>query len=468
VVAYARIHHPRTAYAQVYHGSRLVASELVESITPGRQGELSRVVVGQRTDPLASTIPATYDVAVRSVNQAATARQNLREDERIRQHIDWLYATNPLTPIYADITADYQTIFAVTVAGKAYPRVYGKPGRDGTPGTKALPVDSANNILMVAGHLCTPGTVTLYGPKNGHLEKIVTETATVYNGTDGAGRAVAFIDCTGLSTVAHNWSSALGADQKDWYVQWDGTAAGLSSDPVDVISDLLRHMVGAPIDWESVESVRGPLTGYTIDGTIDTETSAEAVLMQQILPLLPVRMVRTVSGVGLVLIRWEAVAADARCALVAGDQCWPTSRVRYASEEGGRVVNQWVVRWAMSRLSDGPARQTTVNGGRHALAAASVSIHGPRAETLETAWVYTASTAGRVAIDRINETAKDRQVVDLAVSAATYGAGGVRELRLGDVVTYTDPAESLSAAVALVSSVSRSGSEVDGVGLVLL
>jgi hypothetical protein len=468
VVTHARTHHPRTAYAQVYHGSRLVASELVESITPGRQGELSRVVVGQRTDPLASTIPATYDVAVRSVNQAATARQNLREDQRIRDRIDWLYYANPLSAINETITTDYQTIYAVNVAGQAYPRVYGKPGRDGTPGSKALPVDSANNILMVAGHLCTPGTVTLHGPKAGSLDKTVTETATVYNGTDGAGRAVAFIDVSSLSTVADNWSTALGADQKDWYVQWDGTAAGLSSDPVDVVSDLLRHMVGAPIDWESVESVRGPLTGYTIDGTIDTETSAEAVLMQQILPLLPVRMVRTVSGVGLVLVRWEATARDARCALVAGDQCWPTSRVRYASEEGGRVVNQWVVRWAMSRLSDGPARQTTVNGGRHALAAASVSIHGPRAETLETAWVYTASTAGRVAIDRINETAKDRQVVDLAVSAATYGAGGVRELRLGDVVTYTDPAESLSSAVALVSSVSRSGSEVDGVGLVLL
>lgn len=468
VVLHARSHHPRTAVADVYHGGRLVASEAVESIIPGRAGELSRVVVGQQVDPDASTIPATYDVRTVATDIEGTIRQNQREEQRVRDRVDWLYYANELTPIETTVTTDYQTLYADTVAGLTYPRVYGRPGSEDTAATRALPIDAANEILMVAGHHVTPGTVTIVGPRQSNLDAYADETATVYNTTDPAGRPIACVNVSGLATVAYDWSSAVGADLKDWYVKWEGTASGLSSEATDVITDLLRHLVGVPIDWPSIESMRAYLAGYTLDGVIDATTGAEAILMQQILPLLPVRLVRGVTGLGMVPVRWTATAKDARCALVAGDQCWPVSRVRYASESGLRVINQWSVRWAMSRRSDGPRRTTSVGPSRSGEASASLTIHGLRAEVLETAWVYTAATAGRIALDRIRETATDRQIVDVQVSAATYGIGGVREITVGDVVTYTDPAESLSAAVAMVSSVSRSGSDVDGVGLVLL
>ena len=468
VVTWARTHHPRTAYADVYIDGRLVASEAVESIVPGRAGELTVVTVGQQVDPDASTVPATFDIRTVSTDVDATLRQNAREDRKVRDYINWVYSQNLLTPIEVTITTDYQTLYSDNVAGLTYPRVYGRPGSEDTAATRALPIDAANEILMVAGHHVTPGTVTIVGPKQTNLDEYADETATVYNTTDPAGRPIACIDVSGLATVAHNWASAVGADLKDWYVKWEGTASGLSPAATDVVTDLLRHLVGVPIDWPSVESMRAYLQGYTLDGVIDTTTGAEAVLMQQILPLLPVRLVRGVSGLGMVPVRWGATAKDARCALVAGDQCWPTSRVRYASESGYRVVNQWSVRWAMSRRSDGPRRTTSVGPSRSGDASASLQIHGLRAEVLETAWVYTAATAGRIALDRIRETATDRQIVDVEVSAATYGIGGVREITVGDVVTYTDPEESLSSAVALVSSVTRRGSETDSVGLVLL
>jgi hypothetical protein len=474
VVKHARTHHPRTAVADVYHNGRLVASEAVESITPGRAGELSRIVVGQQVDPDASTIPATYDVETRQIDIEGTERARQRAENQRQRQVEFYQQQNIPVPwdliVGGDWDGDSITVYSEETFGLAYPRVYGRPGQDGTAGSKALVVDSTNRILRVAGHRCAPGTVTIVGPKQSNLDVTVEEAATVYNTTDSAGRPVADIDVSGLSTVAHNWTGSgnLAAQDKDWYVKWNGTARGLSSDATSVITDLLRHLVGVPIDWPSIESMRAYLQGYTLDGVIDATTGAEAVLMQQILPLLPVRLVRGVTGLGMVPVRWTATARDARCALVAGDQCWPVSRVRYASEAGLRVINQWSVRWAMSRRSDGPRRTTSVGPSRSGEASASLTIHGLRAETLETAWVYTAATAGRIALDRIRETATDRQIVDVQVSAATYGIGGVRELTVGDVVTYTDPAESLSAAVALVSSVSRSGSEVDGVGLVLL
>ena len=474
VVSWARTHHPRTAVADVYHGGRLVASEAVEAITPGRAGELTRVVIGQQVDPDASTIPATYDVDTRQINIEGTLRARQRAEERRQQQVDFYAQQNIPVPwdlvVGGDWDGDSTTVFSEETVGLAYPRVYGRPGQDGTVGSKALVVDSANTILRVAGHRCIPGTVTLVGPKQGNLDEVVEETATVYNTVDGNGRPVADIDVSGLSTIAHNWTGAanLAAQDKDWYIRWDGTARGLSSDATSVITDLLRHLVGVPIDWPSVESMRAYLQGYTLDGVIDTTTGAEAVLMQQILPLLPVRLVRGVTGLGMVPVRWGATSREARCALVAGDQCWPVSRVRYASESGLRVINQWSVRWAMSRRSDGPRRTTSVGPSRSGDASASLQIHGLRAEVLETAWVYTAATAGRIALDRIRETATDRQIVDVEVAAATYGIGGVREITVGDVVTYTDPDESLSGAVALVSSVSRTGAETDRVGLVLL
>jgi hypothetical protein len=318
VVKHARTHHPRTAVADVYHNGRLVASEAVESITPGRAGELSRVVVGQQVDPDASTIPATYDVSTRTINIDATTRLRERNAEARRESIEWHAWTN--TPVPWELyVSQYDTpvVSSEKTFGRAYPRVYGRPGSEDTAATQALVLDSVDQILVVAGHRCAPGTVTLVGPKQDDLEVIVDETASVYNTTDGNGRPIAVIDTTTLSTVAHDWTTAgsLAAQDKDWYVKWDGTARGLSSDATSVITDLLRHLVGVPIDWPSIESMRAYLQGYTLDGVIDATTGAEAVLMQQILSLLPVRLVRGVTGLGMVPVRWTATARDARCAL---------------------------------------------------------------------------------------------------------------------------------------------------------
>ena len=469
VVAHARTHHPRLAMATIYIGDRVVVRDPVDSIVPGRAGEASRVRVGEIVQPDASQVPASYDLRTRRINVEATQRaykqyerwqdRGVANYDAMNRPLPWIYTINP---------GSWLTVYSDNVEGAVYQRIYGQPGVSGVAGSTALPIDASNQILMVAGHHCTPGTATIIGPRQSNLDLYAAEACTVYNGLDDAGRPVALVDVSGLSTVAHNWTTANGAQDKEWWLRWDGTAAGLEGGAVDVIVDLMLHMQNTSIDWASVESARGWLDGFVLDGTIDATVSAESVLMQQVLPLLPVRLVRGVDGLGLVPVLWRATAADARCALVAGQDCAPVTRVQHASANGSEVTNQILLSWAMNRRSKGASKVLSVGPARHDWAAESATLHGLRSTTYETPWVYRASTAGRVATSMIDRMAVDRLTVDVAVRSEVYGFGGVRELAVGDVVTYTDATEALDGAVALVSSVTRDGSSADVVRLVLL
>lgn len=466
VRAWARAHHPRLATARVWHRGRLVADEAVESIVPGLDGEASTVTIGRTPDPRSSLIPASYDISRRLINQRATQRQNQREEQRIREAVAWAYYANQTSPVELTIDATFQTIYADRVEGRAYPRVYGRPGRDGTQATEGLPIDVSADVMMVAGHHVTPGTVTVFGPRNGNPDKVVSEVLSVYNTTDQAGRPIACVDVSGASNLGTTWSGNHGYEEKPWMLAWDGSARGLPSAAGDVLLDVLMHVLDVPIDWPAWQAVEGWLSGFTLDGVIDTQVDAQAVLMQQLLPMLPVRLVRGVNGVGPVPIRWTEPVV--RGVMVVGVDVERSQRARYASADGFRVVNDWTVRYAANRRSKGFARTERLDAGRAELAAASLYVHGLSAEVWETAWVYDVATAGRIARHLMETTARDRVRLEVLAPADVWGIGSTRELRIGDVWTVTDAAEGITAEPAMVTRVERAGAEVDVVELVVL
>lgn len=482
-------HHPRSATAQLYLGERLVLDAPVQSVQPGRQGEASRVRFGERPELDRSKVPATYEVRVRTIDQDLThARRDGRQAQRDRAIDFYEYARVPVPfeLVVNDLTQP--TAYSRTVEGRTYPRIYGQPGSNGVIASPALVIDQGTPTLLIAGHAVTSGTVTIVGPKAREtanvtptvgapvdvpvatsVREVGSETFTVTNTVDGYGRPVAVVDLTGASVLSSGWTTVdLDSPNEPWWVKWNGTAAGLSGDAVDIILDLLSHVQGVTIDVASIEGLRAYLRPYQLSAALDASVPAWQVLTRDVLPLLPVRLVATERGVGAVLVRLQATVADASDHLIAGGQAAPDGPPRYASEDGFDPVTQWTLRWGANRETRHSRGTTQVGPGTHAFAVEGASIHGLVADEVDSLWIYDRATADLVATEMLRLSAIDRRLLSIVVDADVYGRGAPRELRLGQVITWTDDGWGFDGAVCLVAAIDRDGGRVDRVSLIAL
>ena len=481
-------HHPRSATARLYIGERLVLDAPVQSVQPGRQGEASRVRFGERPELDRSKVPATYEVRIRTIDQELTqARRDGRQAQRDRMIDFYEYARKPVPfeLVVNDLTQP--TAYSKTVEGRTYPRIYGRPGSNGVIASPALVIDQGTPTLLIAGHQVESGTVTIVGPKvrvtanvtstsgpvdvpvASSVREVGSETFSITNTVDGYGRPVAVVDLTGATVLSSAWTTVdMDSPNEPWWVKWNGTASGLSGDAVDIILDLLSHVQGITIDVASIEALRAHLRPYQLSASLDASVPAWQVLTRDVLPLLPVRLVATERGVGAVPVRLQATSADASDHLIAGGQAAPDGPPRFASEDGFDPVTQWTLRWGANRETRHSRGTSQVGPGTHAFAALGASIFGLVADEMDSLWIYERATADLVATEMLRLTSIDRRMVDLQVDADVYGRGAPRELRLGQVVTWTDEAWGFDAAVCLVAAIDRDGSRVDRVSLIAL
>lgn len=468
----SRGHHPRTATVRIEVDGELVLAGPVRSMVPGRVGELTEIVIEELVNPQASKIPGQLDVTSRVVDVDATRadREEWAAQVKWQRDVDNNFALGQGPPLLEQFRIDEDrvpTIWSETVTGRLYPIVIGKPGRNGKPAGPAFPVSVSDSILMVAGHRTTTGTVTIWGPKAGSSSKVVSESFTTSISTDSRGQEITIVDVSAAVTLASDWVIAdLDAPDRPWYVAWDGTAEGLSGNPVDVIALLLAHVQGVTVDWASFESLRAELAPYLLDTVIASEASAWDLLTQQVLPLLPVGLVVNANGLGLVPMRLEATAADARMNIVEGPDFAALGRPKYVSETG-TLTNQWSVSYGPSRLSNGFGRSVSAAQELPAVAR-SMSIHGVVSGSLQTAWVYDLATADRVAVDLVLRHGVDRRTIDFAADTEQYGIAGRTPLRLGMVVTLTHADEYVDEVPALVWEIRYQGTRTDMVTLLLL
>jgi hypothetical protein len=352
-----------------------------------------------------------------------------------------------------------------------YPIVIGRPGRNGRAAAPALPIEiSTTGKLLVAGHATTVGTVTVWGPKDGDVDVRKSEVLTTSIEHDDRGQPITVVDLSTASILAVDWvtvTANLGAPEQDWFVSWDGTASGLSGHPIDVIALLLAHVTsGISVDWASFEALRQWLAPYTLDTVIASEVQAWDVLTRQVLPLLPVSLAVGGDGVQLVPIRLDATRADARMHVTAGPWFSAISRPRFTSD-GGEIVNRWAVSYGPSRISNGFSRTVSAAQELPALTR-SIAVHGLTAGSLQTAWVYDATTADRIAVDLAVRRGIDRRTVQYAVDVERYGVGGRTPLELGMVLRITHAEEHIDDVVALVWEIQYQGTRTDLITLMLL
>jgi len=499
-------HHHGTASVAIWFGTAPVYVGGVADLQPGRAGEPSVLrVVGADLDD-GAMVPASVDVAMRKVNATRTAARIAAERARTEAEVeiwrdvvggwngeDYVVVLGPgeygagngppsvhyVPPRHADGPVYYwriypdlagQTVYLQETVGRVYPWIIGRPGiESGNVATRAYPIDVDTQTLMIAGHHATAGTVSIRGPKHGKPEQTARETLTATNTYDALGRPVMTVTVAGSTVLEHRWlTTHPEAADDDWYAIWEGTASGLPNNAIDVIQTLLSAQT-SPVDYARIESLRGVLAGYTLDGSIDAPVSVWELLQSAIVPLLPVALVDTVDGVGLVHMRYDATAADARAPLEVGRDLDPLGRPVWASASGqSEISNRITVSYAPSRSTAAPGVSVTVGASTHEIAARSLAIHGDRPREIVTGWVHRAAVAETVARDALLRSAVDRRVVQYAVDAAVFGLGAAREIRLGDVYTVTDADELISDVVALVTAIRRDGSGTDVVRFLLL
>ena len=467
-------HHPHSMIVDVFLGGRLISTSPVQTIEPGRSvGEWTTIDIVERPLVDLSQIPSPTRLLMRYVDAEATERAAQRAYRRATadMYMDGLYPASPLKPVNKVGDFSWSTVYAEKVVGTTYPMIFGRPGEDGAVGSKALPIDLTAKLLMVAGHACTEGTITIWGPANGHPDKLVSEAFNVTHAVDQNGQRVAVVDVSGSADLEVDWldPTAGEAAEREWYASWNGTASGLSGDAADVLVVLLSHVRGVTVDLRSVEAARSHLAGYALSGCIDDVVRAWDVLIGQVLPLLPVHLVPTVAGVGLQPVVLDATAAEARWHLQEGHGIVATSRPTWRSADGDDAIcNDFTLSWGPSRKTSRFRRSSRRGPLSDATCARSAELHGVRSEALETRWVYRAAVADRIVADVIAARATDRRQVALAVDGDVYGVSAPRELALGMVVLYTDSTEGIDRAVALVTSIVRDGSRTDRVLLTLL
>ena len=334
--------------------------------------------------------------------------------------------------------------------GRGYPLPIGRPGVyqdvDGSTlycsATPCIPV--ATDTLLVAAARVASTTLTVYSELDDDQESF-----SITYGLDSDGQTVAKVDLSAAATIIYD---AAGT----YWARWpSGGIATSTGEPLEsageIISWALRHS-GLDVDAGALEAIRAPLDAYLLGGFVDQSVSPWAWLTQEILPLLPVRLLQGPRGIRPVL--WRPPSAALAVDLLDVDRGEVARDGRITS--AGTPINDLTIRYAWrARTGDYlRSRRLAGRGGHISTAAAVASYRALKSrpgETIETEWVYRDDTADRILLSQI-EMRQPRRTMALVGSLDR-----LRQLRPLDVVTVSDSSVSLSSVPALVSRIEWSG-----------
>lgn len=482
VAFWAAGHDPSTMQVLVWHDGRLMSSSPVVEFQAGRAGQTSRLVVADEPNVSAKTIPPKNDMRVTRFNAEETARQ----EELLQEYIDLAYRAaagdyeaelelrargwpvpgegvahegGALGDIDIHIETWDTTVYSVRTEGQIYQLVFGTPGSNGVPAVRGYMVDDSTDTILIAGHQITNGTVTVRAidTERHRYERVLTTTTS----RDQRGRAVTVVDVSDLIQYeGGKIPNAGNGTEWEWYVAFDGTARGLSSNPADVIAYLLSATPGVRVYGPSVVALRDQLAGWKLDRVVDAEASAWPSITNEILPMLPVCVVAGPHGAELRFVNLRPESGDAVYDVEEGAAlAFADGRVGLQMDPS-EVINQWRVRYSLRKENGRYVRQVTAGPGTHALATASSTVYGLQEETFEASWVSHQATAHLVAHTLLDKTAVQRLEVRFMALPSVYGVEGTHPLEAAMIVRLTSASLGIDGALAMVSRVLRRGSQL--------
>lgn len=218
------------------------------------------------------------------------------------------------------------------VMGLPYPTVLGRPGSGdadvwsvpiaGTPGY-AVAVDGtvATFRLLLSIGSVDASTVEVYDNTDPAFLGAYHETWNVTIEADDLGRAI--------SVARPGGATALTLDKdREWLVGWSVAAGGglLAPDGIAIrdLGDVLLWALdaaGLPIDREAQEGELAALAPYKIDACLRQATDLEGWIESQLVPVFPLRRIRTGRGLWYRHQNWHATESDvvARITVDAGE-----------------------------------------------------------------------------------------------------------------------------------------------------
>ena len=426
-----RDYHWRLARVAVWRepGAHIVSTAPAQAMQPGREGELSEIEVSERLLEDQSLIPPSFEAEVTYFDQAATAEATARAiAEAQEEQQEWLQGRPFVVPAIIDegsVLVD--PVIATRVIGATYPWVFGRPGEStGEPSSPAYLIDSGK--VLIAGHRCRVGTVTLFGPDGS-------------GGTASASRPIVHEqDASGRTVAVATFSSSADGIESDanarYFAAWDGTAEGLPGDAADVVAYLVGLCAGINLDRDSLLSLRGALTPYYLSGVVEREVSAYDLLVGEVLPLLPVAPIPSATGMRFVLRQWAA--AQPSYHLTEGDGFARLGRWDYDSDRGEGPTTAWSLGYATSSTSRDGALVAIASARERGESIRAQAVYGRRDQQRQTGWVHRPATADRIVYDWLQRSAIQRASAEYLVDPYLYGPGGDAELRPGMIVRIAD------------------------------
>lgn len=350
--------------------------------------------------------------------------------------------------------------------GEWYPLIIGKPGSGdgkafGSPAFGCNLVSPSTGLMLIAGHRVAATSV--------YAENFSISVS----GTKSVDESYA--DELGVPFTMFDpaaWASPTWNDGDETWIDWGASAGGIEvagsllRGAGDVIEFMLRK---SSIEWDPgrFAAVRAALNVYLIDVAVQP-SPGETIrpwewLVSELFPLLPVSVTFGPEGAYPVLWRPDATTRDAVAKLDADAEgnCSRVGVVRHSSPD--RVRNDIVVSYGRDAKQNKFTRRTRLTGDpkmlsqdskarRDVLCARSHRRFGRRTQTVRAGVVWDDSTAARIAAWQAAAYAAPTRLIDYRIDPELMW------LEPGAVVTVTDTELGLASVVALVESVTLTGS----------
>lgn len=412
-------------------------------------------------------VPPTSDIQVRALDVERTKwvadiSEQIRRtavDAWVRYDKQHPFRPDPVPWNLCGGWVDPGKVYATSVQGKVLPVVIGSPGRNGEPAWRGLPVDDLQYRLLIAGHHMQPGTATVHKDTGG--DDMHPTEYTLIN-TQIAGRNVAVVELPAFGSAPNTDYDASAT----YYVSCNGSASGLSGTSADVVRLLFGLTRGVRYDrgaWAAVDDV---LRAYTLDTAMDQVADAWELLLNDVLSLLPVRLIDTPFGLGAVVVPRSVRTAPDKKVIRIG----VTADV--LDEDGvlGRAdrISEVTVAYAGSAASSGFTRTVIADATNSEAAREAFGAIGTAARRVETPWIGEAATAQRVAQDLAALGAMDGISMSLMLFPQHHGEDGLVPLELCDVVTVVEIRHGQESSMdGVVTGLSQLGNDIRATILVV-
>ena len=349
------------------------------------------------------------------------------------------------------------------VEGAVYPIIIGAPGRQGFAGSPvyvAEDLGSGDRVGIVASHLCTASTVSVFEVKADGSEPSIPDQSVEF-ATDSNGAPYSYIDVPN----AHFNADAT------YFVSWDNGGGGLvnpyagqqstTAIPEEAYltgaGDVVRyflHQSGATVDDGRMAAASPYLNFIQLDGYIAERVDALEFLQNEILPLLPCSLRAGPDGLYVVPWRYDATETDAKTKLEAGRDVHRLGLVEYLTSD---VYNEISLRYRHNVRYNTLKKSVTITGDlnkqtsgfvwRNTYSVNSQSRYGVKALELETEFISSRASAGRV-VNWMSRAYGSRQRRIKYEAPHRFGW-----LEVGDVISLTDADLSLTDQLLILETI---------------